>query len=139
MAYSIPWNMIAVEASGDLAGFTLYTDMHGRKVVFPKTPPEVPETPNQRRWRDRFRAAVLNWKAAPHQLRAAFEAVSLKASLCMTGHNLWVSLSLTQDAGLCATLARQTGIPIELPPPVPWPPLEITRTPDPPLLSEHLR
>lgn len=139
MAFSIPWNFLGLECSGDLAGYTCYTDMSGRKIAFPKSPPEVPETPAQRRWRDRFTNAVLNWNAAPLHVREEYEQVSLRTHLCMTGHNLWVSLSLSQDASLCATLAAQSGIPIELPPPVPWPALEITRTPDPTLLAEHER
>lgn len=131
MAKTQPYDLLGLNVSGDLGDVTLYTDRFGQKIWYPKSPPETPETPGQRRQRDRFTAAVTNWREADQATRERFEAVSLKASLMMTGHNLWISLSFSQDAALCATLARQTGIPISLPPALPYPPAEQTKTPAP--------
>lgn len=131
MAETIPWDFLAINASGDLGAFTCYTDRFGKKIWYPKTPPETPETPGQRQQRDRFAAAVANWKEAEQATREAYEAVSLAASLMMTGHNLWVSLSFSQDDQARVTLVRQTGIEIPLPPALPYPPAQATKTPAP--------
>ena len=131
MAFSIPWQFLGLNVSGDLGAFTCYTDRFGKKVWYPKAPPETPETPGQRRQRDRFAEAVANWSEADQATRDAYEAVSLAASLMMTGHNLWISLSFSQDAAALNTLCHQTNIAIDLPPPVPYPPTQQTRTPAP--------
>lgn len=131
MAFTIPWQFLGLNISGDLGAFTCFTDRFGKKVWYPKTPPETPETPGQRQQRDRFATAVSNWKQADQATRDAYEAVSLAASLMMTGHNLYVSLSFSQDDRARQTLIRQTGISIPLPPAVPTPPPEQTKTPAP--------
>lgn len=131
MAFSIPWQFLGLNVSGDLAGFTCYTDRYGKKVWYPKAPPETPETPGQRQQRDRFTLAVNSWKDSTDEIRTAYENVTLTASLCMTGHNLWISLSFSQDDRLRETLIRQTGIYIPLPPQLAWPAPEMTRTPAP--------
>lgn len=131
MAKTQPYDLLGLNVSGDLGAVTLYTDRFGQKIWYPKSPPETPETPGQRRQRDRFAAAVRNWKETDQATRERFEAVSLKASLMMTGHNLWISLSFSQDGRLAQTLSRQTGIPIALPPALPHPPAEQTKTPAP--------
>ena len=131
MAFTIPWQLLGLNISGDLAGFTCFTDRFGKKVWYPKTPPETPETPGQRQQRDRFSTAVTNWKAASQATRELYEATSLRASLMMTGHNLWISLSFSQDDLARQTLVRQTGITNPLPPSIPVPPPEMTKTPPP--------
>lgn len=131
MAFTVPWDLLGLNISGDLGAWTCFTDRFGKKVWYPKTPPETPETPAQRQQRDRFAAAVANWRAADQATRDAFESISLAASLMMTGHNLWVALSFSQDDKARQTLTRQTGIYIPLPPPLPYPPLAPSKTPRP--------
>lgn len=131
MADTIPWQFLGVNASGDLGAFTCYTDRFGKKVWYPKSPPETPETPGQRQQRDRFAAAVANWNDLDQATKDAFEQLTLSASLMMTGHNLYISLSFSQDDRLRQTLVRQTGITIPLPPALPFPPAEMTKTPAP--------
>jgi len=56
------------------------------------------------------------WHEAPAIVREAYEAMSLKLSLPMTGLNVWMKLSLTQDEGLRQTLERQSALSLPMPP-----------------------
>lgn len=122
MAFGVPVSLLGFIVKGDLAGQTIYTDRHGRKVYFPQAPPNKPPSPLQVVQRARFAAALGNWKALSHQQKAAWEAITLKASLCMTGHNLFIHVSLRGDFSNLATLQAQTGIDVDDPEYIPWPP-----------------
>ena len=121
MPFGIPASIIGLVVVGDLAGQTIYTDRHGRKIYYPQSPPNKPASPMQIKQRARFQTAVENWKATDPTTRIRYEDASLAASLAMTGLNLWVSISLTEDVEVLETIARQTGIPLSPPPGVPWP------------------
>ena len=92
---------------GDCGGFTMYTDRHGRKVIYKKAPPEKPASRLQRIVRDRFRAAVEAWKILSDAEKAALERAVKRTSLCLTGQNLFTSCSLRSASGVYATIARQ--------------------------------
>jgi hypothetical protein len=115
MAWSVPWNLIGLQVSGDVGGFTIYTDRHGRKVVFPKAPPEKPPTQRQLQQRSRFRAAQRSWAALSLDDKAKLEEMTKKASAPMTGQNLWIHSALTADNPAIETLEAQTGITVPKP------------------------
>lgn len=120
MPLGYPANLLGFVVSGDIAGQTIYTDRFMRKVVFPQAPPTKPPTPMQVIQRCRFATAVANWHAATESQRVGFEQISLKASLCMTGLNLWISVSLQGTVLMLDTLCKQTGIFVDDPPLIPW-------------------
>jgi hypothetical protein len=116
MALTIPASVLGLIVSGDVDGLTIYTDRYGQKIAYPKSPPDKPPSALQIIQRDRFRAAMNNWKVADAQVRADYESVSLLASLCMTGLNLWLHFSLKGRQSALTTLSRQTGITLPMPP-----------------------
>ena len=118
MALGVPANVLGLMVSGDIGGFTLYTDRYGRKVIFEKAPPTKPASVLQALQRGRFRSAMINWKAETQAVRDDWENVSLKAALCMTGLNMWLHFSLKGTAAGLATFSRQTGITLTMPPTV---------------------
>jgi len=116
MALAVPPSLLGTRVSGDVAGYTLYTDKNGAPVIFPRHPPKVPRSILQAKQRTRFAIAVTRWHEAPAIVREAYEAMSLKLSLPMTGLNVWMKLSLTQDEGLRQTLERQSALSLPMPP-----------------------
>jgi len=116
MAWTPPWNLLGIEVSGDLADITIYTDRFFKKIAYPKSPPKEPPSAEQITLRSRFRTAVLNWKAAPEAVRQAYEAASIATSIPCTGHNVWVSTSLSHQTARLRTLERQSGIILADPP-----------------------
>lgn len=121
MAFGIPVSAIGMVVSGDLAGMTIYTDRFCRKVFFPQAPPDKPPSPLQVKQRARFSQAMADWYAQNDQVKADWEQITLRASLIMTGHNLWLHIALTGNLTLLHTLIRQTGVAVADPPLVPWP------------------
>ncbi len=110
--------MLGLIVSGDIDGLSIYTDRHGRKIAYPKAPPEKPASPLQTWQRTRFKNAMSNWRNATQAQREDYEQVSLLASLAMTGLNLWLHFSLKGRPPALATLSRQTGITLTMPPTV---------------------
>lgn len=106
--------------AGDVGGYTLYTDRWGRKTLFPQSPPTIPPSAMQIVQRSRFQTAVANWVAELSSVKRAWERMSLRANVVMTGHNLYVSYSLSGDQSALNTLISQTGVVLPLPVFVPW-------------------
>lgn len=118
MALGVPASMLGLIASGDVDGLSIYTDRHGRKIAYPKAPPEKPPSPLQVYQRTRFKDAMSNWRNATQSTRTNYETVSLRANLAMTGLNLWLHFSLKGRPAALATLSLQTGITLTMPPSV---------------------
>ena len=97
MGLTVPPSLLGLVVRGDLDGQTIYTDRHGRKVFYDKSPPQKPPSPQQVIHRARFRTAVLSWLNLLPGERADYERASLAMSLCMTGHNLYIHLCLRGD------------------------------------------
>ncbi len=108
MAYTPPWQLFGTWVSGDVDEITIYTDRFGRKVAFPKAPPEKPPSPRQIHQRERFRLAHVAWKALTDSEKAQLELAALRGSLVMTGQNLYISVALRNDSLALLTLQRQT-------------------------------
>lgn len=121
MPFGLPVSYLGIMVSGDLCGQTIYTDRFYRKVFFPQAPPCQPPSPMQVKQRARFAAAVAAWHGADEADRVGFEAISLRASLCMTGLNLFMHTALTGKFEQLGTLQRQTGISVNDPEFIPWP------------------
>jgi hypothetical protein len=93
---------------GDFADLTLYKSARGKIVLFHKTWPEVPGSPEQLALRQQMRDAATAWRTLTTPQRQAWELASRKASLCMTGYNLFVWFAFTQDLSTLDTIQRQT-------------------------------
>ena len=119
MGFGIPASCLGLIVSGDLAGQTIYTDRFGKKVWFNQAPPRKGPSDMQTTQRSRFRQALDSWADADPGQRATFEAISLRASLAMTGLNLWIHVALCHTTELLATLQGQTGLTVADPPLVP--------------------
>lgn len=121
MALGIPASCLGLIVAGDVGGYTLYTDRWGRKVAFPQSPPKEPPSPMQVKQRNRFASSVANWVAETREVKNTWEQLSLAANVCMTGHNLYIHYSLSNDQPALDTLIAQTGIFVTMPSSVPWP------------------
>jgi len=110
MAWSVPWNLLGLQVSGDVGGFTIYTDRFGRKTVFPKAPPEKPPSSFQLDVRRRFKSAQAAWSALSSEEKANLESACTKTSLPLTGQNLYLSIALKNDQDGRLTIQRQSGI-----------------------------
>lgn len=116
--HGIPFNILGLWVSGDLSGYTIYCDRHGRITVFPKAPPKEPPSEPQRRLRERFAEAQANYMALNEAAKADWETLTQKCYLCMTGQNLFISHSLRPNPGSLAAMIRNSGIDVETPTPV---------------------
>lgn len=112
MAFTVPWQLMGIWVSGDVGDHTIYTDRHGRKVVFPKSPPTRPPSANQIAQRERFKDAQGKWKALSDSDKANLEAATIKSGIVMTGQNLYIAVALKNDQTALDTLSEQTGIPL---------------------------
>lgn len=119
MAEALSFNLLALSIAGDLGDYTLYQHKKRGLVAYPKSPPLVPNTAAQAAQRQRFTQAVRNWQATSVATRTLFEQVSQRLRVPMTGHNIWLHLSFSQDEPLRRTLEHQAMLPL----PLPMPPL----------------
>lgn len=101
--------------SGDLGDYTIYTDRYGRKVAYPRSPPTKPPSESQVIQRARFAAAIADWIALAEDTRFDWERASLRSSICMTGHNLYIHFALVRHDRVRQTLERQTGLTLPAP------------------------
>lgn len=110
MAWTIPWQIIGLQVSGDFGDLTIYTDRYGKKIPFPKSPPKEPPSAAQLAVRSAFKTAQAEWKALTANQKAALETACRKTSVPLTGQNLWIHCRTTNDWDAYATIQRQSGI-----------------------------
>ncbi len=110
MAWTVPWNLIGLGVAGDVGGLTVYTDRFGRKVAYPKSPPDKPPSDLQIAQRTRFREAQAAWSALDLGQKLNLELAVMKSSICMTGQNLYITVALKNDQAGLDTIARQTDL-----------------------------
>ena len=115
MPYGFPAAMLGMIVSGDIGPSTIYTDRFGHVVEFPKSPPKEPPSIGQTHQRNRFKAAQANYMALSPQTRAQWEDLARAASLCMTGQNLFIHISLRGAYALLTTLNHQHGFALDDP------------------------
>lgn len=110
MAFTIPWNLIGLQISGDIGDLTIYTDRFGKKVAFEKSPPKEPPSSEQIVLRSRFKQAQADYMAQSDQVKLAYEEATKRGSLTMTGQNLWISVAMRHTFDSLETLEVETGI-----------------------------
>ena len=115
MAYTVPWHLIGLQISGDIGPYTIYTDRHARKVVFPKAPPKEPPSEFQIDLRARFKSAQAEYMAQTDQVKAEIEAATKKLSIPLTGQNLWISIAMKANFEVLQTIRDQSGINLATP------------------------
>lgn len=108
-------SFMGLQVSGDIGPLTIYTDKHGKKVPFPKSPPKEPPSINQLVQRARFAQAQRQWSTRSAAEKRNWEAIALKSGLAMTGQNLLMHVALKNDGDTLRTLMRQTGITVPVP------------------------
>lgn len=108
---------ICFKAQGDVGPLTCYTNKR-QIVMFLKAWLRDPASLKQIAHRNRIRAVARNWKAEPSWVRHNYERATKQLSLYLNGYNLYMSASMNDDAAdAIATLERQTGLVLPLPPP----------------------
>ena len=110
MAWTVPWNLIGLEVSGDIGYLTIYTDRFGKKVAFPKSPPKEPPSARQVKQRAKFKTAQAAWMQLTKAEKVALEDATLKVSAPLTGQNLYISVHIRNDNADLITFEKQSGI-----------------------------
>lgn len=104
------WSLLGLVAWGDLGPLTFYRRPEGRLVAYGKTWPETSARPRQLVVRANFKAAIDAWHALTAYQRAAWTLAARRASLCMTGYNMFLYWTLTQETAVIRTIEHQTGV-----------------------------
>lgn len=104
------WQYLGFQASGDLAGYTVYTSRRGKLVMFTKSPPLKPASGRQRILRNRLKLSSEIWQTMTPTEKQRWNAAADAAALRITGYNLFTFWALTGDEAIIDTIARQTGI-----------------------------
>lgn len=112
-------NLLGRTIRGDVGDFTLYTTKRGKLVWFPISPPKKPPSSAQLLARGRFTTAQRQWAALSKTLKAEWETLVLRNSLCMTGQNLYISLAINPDPNALTTANKRAGLSLSAPTPVP--------------------
>lgn len=118
MALGVSPSILGLIVSGDVAGITIYTDRHNRKVAYPKAPPKEPPTKMQVDVRARFKSAQKEYMGLTPLQKSEYELLTKAVGLCMTGQNLFISVAMKRTYGILDTLQLQTGISVTPPTPV---------------------
>lgn len=95
------WNQ-----QGDLGPITTYTSKTGKLVVFPRSPPLNPPTPEQTAMRQRFKLIAALWRMMTHEQKQKWRTAAEKHRLRMTGYGLFVALQCKPDP----QFARYLGV-----------------------------
>jgi hypothetical protein len=93
---------------GDFANLTTYRSKRGKLVWFEKTWPDKPPSPKQEIQREIWRAAASQWRELTDDQRHQWALAARRASLCMTGYNLWIYWYISFDDATIRTLEHQT-------------------------------
>lgn len=109
----IPFNdlqLLGFDLTGDIGGLTAYTTNKGRTVMYPRASPLNPPTAAQQAQRDIFTDAAREYSELPQATRDLWQRAARKASLRITGYNLWVYWYTSGDTAAIETVSKQTGI-----------------------------
>ena len=102
-------NLIGFRPTGDLGPLTGYTTKRGRGVWYLKAPPKEPPTGYQTHYRNLFRLVALTWSGLPESTRLDWLAAARRASLRITGYNLFLWYHHRRDVAVIRTVEHQTG------------------------------
>lgn len=95
--------------TGDLAGWTLYTNKRGGVIWFPKSPPTKLRTAPQLRQWFRFVQAAQAWRSLTQGQKNEWFKAASRAHLYLSGYNLFVWWQLKPDVATLRTIARISG------------------------------
>lgn len=104
---------------GDVGPYTCWTSKAGRIVVATKNPPDEPPSPLQQKQRARFGAAMDRWSHQTPSARQAWNTAATANSLPMSGVNLFIQFSFTQNLDALASINRIARTTLTLPDPLP--------------------
>ena len=102
-------NLLGLRPTGDLGPLTGYTTKRGRGVWYLKAPPKEPPTGYQIHYRNLFRLVAMTWQALPRSKRDDWLDAARRASLRITGYNLFLWYYHTRDLAVIRTVEHQTG------------------------------
>jgi len=109
----IPLNdlqLLGFDLTGDLGGLTAYTNNRGRAVLYPRASPLNPPSDAQQLQRDRLTEAAYEWSKLTPDTQTKWQQAARRASLRITGCNLWTYWWLRRDTPVIATVSKQSGI-----------------------------
>lgn len=101
-------SLLGLVAWGDIGDLTMYKSRQDRVIIFTKTWPKKPPSPDQVAQRAKMTAGAAAWQALTPATRAQWELASKRASLSMIGYHAFMHFQMTPDAPALATLERQT-------------------------------
>jgi hypothetical protein len=104
------WN-----TQGDIGPYTCYTAKDKGLVIFLKTTPKEPASPAQLRQRAKFQLNAWAWHQLNQKARDAWNAISLRGRLRITGYNLFTYFLLTGDRAAIRTLELNTNTALAIP------------------------
>lgn len=110
---------LGLNFGGDVGGYTIYRSHFGRAIMYPRTFPSKPPSPLQIKQRLRFAAAQQNFMHESPQTKTLWESLTQKLSLCLTGQNLYIRMSLNPDPTALANASSRAGISLTMPPRIP--------------------
>lgn len=93
---------------GDIGELTVYKNQRNKLVWFQKTWPKERPSTSQLTYRQAYRDVAKAWQALTPAERGQYELASRRASICMTGYNLWTYAATTGDPAVVDTIERQT-------------------------------
>lgn len=96
--------------TGDLGPLTGYTSKRGIGVWYLKAPPKEPPTGYQTHYRNLFRLVAEAWQSLPEAKRTDWLDAARRASLRITGYNLFLWYYHTRDIACIRTIEHQSGL-----------------------------
>lgn len=106
------FNFFGWNPTGDFGPWTIYTAKNKKPVMFIKAPPTKPPTYRQQYHRAQWTAFARSWKHMAKQERKLWELATKRASLYLTGYNLFVWWRTTHDTATLESIIRQSGVEI---------------------------
>lgn len=113
------WSQLNIGLAGDVGPYTCWTTKRKKLVIIRRAPPDHPASARQLKQRLRFRLSWMHWKAEPQDIKDKWTKLCGHASLCMSGHNLYMSQCMKPTPEQLMNAAADMGITIEMPPWVP--------------------
>jgi len=102
--------LLGLNSQGDLGALTVYTSATGKLIIFPRAPPLNPPSIEQIYQRQLVVAAARAWNELTTAEKSNWEKAAKRASLKITGYNLFTYWSITHDSAPIQTIEAQTGI-----------------------------
>jgi hypothetical protein len=102
--------LLGFNCTGDVGPWTLYTSKRGALVFYPRVPALSPPSAQQFSQRQRFSQAASLWRMMPQSARDNWELATKRASLKLTGYNLFTFWYTRRDLDIIRTIERQTSL-----------------------------